>query len=164
MTWSVTVMIFAFAWYPRWKVMIFLSSVARSTLDDSRTLLVNGPRPPLPGAPRTAVPEAVESEKRLPPFPISPLTLLNCARIIWAIFTVFPLVKLAEIVPSAWMDTLFNEPAAAPFCVLSVTALGLPNPVISGVPFAAVSFHVMAGLSFAPLAIDGRVTPVAGIL
>src|SRR5205085_9339751 len=99
-----------------------------------------------------------------PPCPSNPLTLLNCARMICATFVVFPLLKTAEIVPSGWIDRLFNEPAAEPSWVLAVTPLGFPNALTLGVPRSEISFHVMPGLMVAPLSMEGRVTPVGGIL
>src|ERR1041384_8109719 len=46
--------------------------------------------------------------------------------------------------------------------MLAETALGVAKPVMSGVAGSAISFHVIVELSWAPLAIVGAVTVLAG--
>src|SRR5262249_46064646 len=145
--------------------MIFVNSVARSTLDCSSAPLVNCPLPPTPGVERTSAPDAVDSAYIPPPSSARPLTLLNCASTICATSVVFPLLNTAETVPSAPMATLLKLPGAAPFCVLEVTALGLPYAVMFEVPPAVRSFQVIpALLSTPPSASFARDTLEGGIV
>ena len=72
-------MVRALAWKPVWASIIEVNSCARSTLDCSSDPGVSEPRPPVPGLPVFATPEAALSWKWFWPTRSSPAGLLKTA-------------------------------------------------------------------------------------
>src|SRR3989304_8988944 len=76
---SDVVMVFEFAWYPRWARIIAVNSWAMSTFDCSMALPMRLPRPLVPAVPTLGTPAAWLSPYRLEPSLIRPLGLLELA-------------------------------------------------------------------------------------
>src|SRR5262249_31057882 len=84
---SAVVMTRLFAWYPRWAVIRFVNSWARSTFDISTAPVVSEPKPwaESPGVDTSAGPELFETENRLPPSRFRPWSFANFASVTYVV-------------------------------------------------------------------------------
>src|SRR5215471_18577621 len=104
---------------------MLINSDAISTFDNSSVLPVVVPRPPSPGTPTLASPDAVEMLNLFPPTFSRPDGLLNDASAIRASSAVLPLENNPCTAPSAPMMNEFRVPAEKPFCELDAVAEGV---------------------------------------
>src|SRR4051794_13230471 len=87
---SAVVMTRLFAWKPRWAVIRFVNSWARSTFDISTAPVVREPKPwaASPGVETSGAPELFDAVKRLPPSRVSPWSFGNFARVMYVVVVV----------------------------------------------------------------------------
>src|SRR4051812_16263647 len=87
---SAVVMTRLFAWNPRWAVIRFVNSWARSTFDISTAPVVREPKPwaASPGVETSAAPELFDAVKRLPPSRVRPWSFGNFARVMYVVVVV----------------------------------------------------------------------------
>src|SRR3954454_8654206 len=153
---SDAVMTLLFAWKPRWATIRPVNSSERSTLDISSAPAFRVPRPPLPAAPTSGLPELSPARYELFPALARPLGLLKVAMASWPMGLRSPLEKMPVIVPSLPSANDSSVPIADPLSrgLVAVAVLLPPNWVTplrsrSTSPQPAVTCH--AGVLILPL-------------
>src|SRR3954447_5633302 len=151
------VMIFEFAWKPRWAMIRLVNSWPRSTLDISSEPAAKVPAVPVPAACMSTLPEAPVDRKCESPAFWSPAGFGKVARASLASSLLLPLEKVPVTVPSSPIEKERSEAAAAPSCSVAMAVEAPPYCVMPPLRAAWVRsiFSEPAALPFQGTVNDG---------